>query len=217
MVHDALTIGTDEDNHQVTAVISHVVRSGREQGYEEWLHGIAQAARQFKGHRGVSVIRPRDHAHPEYVAIVRFDHYNHLKQWMESDVRREWLGRLQPLIEKPEAVQTLTGLEIAAAALQDVFRDVAGGLHHAGDSQSLTSTAIVQTATTAQSVDHHRISRPLSYLSAHAPTNQAIPTLAIPKTLTSNLRSCLFPIIYLRVSTLCLTTLNHRVEISKSL
>jgi uncharacterized protein len=111
MVHDALTIGTDEDNHQVTAVISHVVRSGREQGYEEWLHGIAQAARQFKGHRGVSVIRPRDHAHPEYVAIVRFDHYNHLKQWMESDVRREWLGRLQPLIEKPEAVQTLTGLE----------------------------------------------------------------------------------------------------------
>lgn len=111
MLEGALTIGTDEENHQVTAVISHVVRSGREQGYEEWLHGITQAAHKFKGHMGVSVIRPRDHAHPEYVVIVRFDHYNHLKKWMESDIRREWLERLQPLVEKPEAVQTLTGLE----------------------------------------------------------------------------------------------------------
>jgi antibiotic biosynthesis monooxygenase (ABM) superfamily enzyme len=111
MLEKPLTLGADEENYQVTAVISHLVRSGREQGYEEWLHGITKAARKFKGHLGVSVIRPRDHAHPEYVAIVRFDHYNHLKKWMESDIRREWIERLQPLIEKPEAVQTLTGLE----------------------------------------------------------------------------------------------------------
>jgi hypothetical protein len=30
---------------------------------------------------------------------------------MESDIRQEWIARLQPLIEKPEDVQTLTGLE----------------------------------------------------------------------------------------------------------
>lgn len=105
-------IGTDEESHQVTAVISHIIRSGREQGYEEWLHGITQAARKFKGHMGISVIRPREHVHPEYVVIVRFDHYNHLKQWMESDVRREWIERLQPLIEKPEAIQTLVILKM---------------------------------------------------------------------------------------------------------
>lgn len=111
MLEPPLTSGTDEENHQVTAVISHIVRPGREQGYEEWLHGITQAAHKFKGHSGISVIRPRDHAQPEYVVIVRFDHYNHLKKWMESETRREWLERLQALIEKPEAVQTLTGLE----------------------------------------------------------------------------------------------------------
>ena len=108
---DPLVVGTDEDTYQVTAIISHFVRSGREQGYEEWLHGIAMAAHQFKGHLGVSVIRPCDHTHPEYVAIVRFDHYNNLKTWLESSVRQEWLERLQPLIEKPETIQTLTGLE----------------------------------------------------------------------------------------------------------
>jgi len=107
---ESLTIGTDEDL-QVTAIISHVVRSGREQGYEEWFHGIATDARKFKGHLGVNVIRPRDHAHPEYVVILKFDRYDNLKQWLESETRRQWIERLQPLIEKPEAVQTLTGLE----------------------------------------------------------------------------------------------------------
>jgi hypothetical protein len=108
---DPLVVGTDEDIHQVTAIISHLIRTGREQGYEEWLHGITTAAHQFQGHLGVNVIRPCNPAHPEYVAIVRFDHYNNLKTWLESSVRQEWLERLQPLIEKPETIQTLTGLE----------------------------------------------------------------------------------------------------------
>jgi hypothetical protein len=111
MPQEPLAIGTDQENQQVTAIISHLVRSGREQGYEEWFHGIAAAARQFKGYLGVSTLRPQDHAHPEYVVILRFDDYNHLKQWLESDVRQEWIERLQPLIQKPETIQMLTGLE----------------------------------------------------------------------------------------------------------
>ncbi|MBD2742840.1 antibiotic biosynthesis monooxygenase [Coleofasciculus sp. FACHB-1120] len=108
---EPLATGTEEETQQVTAIISHMVRPGREAGYEEWLHGIATAAHKFKGHLGVNVIRPCDQAHPEYVAIVRFDQYSNLKTWIESDIRREWLERLQPLIEKPETIQTLTGLE----------------------------------------------------------------------------------------------------------
>jgi uncharacterized protein len=100
-----------EENQQVTAIISHVVRPGREQGYEEWFHGIAADARKFKGHLGVSTIRPHEHNHPEYVVILKFDRYDNLKAWLESDVRREWIERLQPLIVKPESIQTLTGLE----------------------------------------------------------------------------------------------------------
>ena len=111
MLEEPLAIGEEAENHQVTAIISHLVRLGREQGYEEWFYGIATAAGKFKGHLGVNMIRPRDQVHPEYVAILRFDHYDNLKNWLESDTRREWIERLQPLIEKPEAVQTLTGLE----------------------------------------------------------------------------------------------------------
>jgi uncharacterized protein len=89
MLEEPLASNTSQENYLVTAVISHIVRPGREQGYEEWLHGIATAAHQFKGHLGVSVIRPCEHTHPEYVAILRFDHYDNLKTWLESSVRQE--------------------------------------------------------------------------------------------------------------------------------
>ena len=111
MLEEPLASNSSEENYLVTAVISHVVKPGRDQGYEAWFHGIAADARKFKGHLGVSTIRPQHHAHPEYVVILKFDCYNNLKNWLESDVRREWIERLQPLIEKPEDIQTLTGLE----------------------------------------------------------------------------------------------------------
>ena len=111
MLEEPLASNTSEENYLVTAVISHVVKQGRELRYEAWFHGIAADARKFKGHLGVSTIRPQHHAHPEYVVILKFDCYNNLKTWLESDVRREWIERLQPLIEKPEDIQTLTGLE----------------------------------------------------------------------------------------------------------
>lgn len=149
---EPLAIDSDEASHQVTAIISHTICPGREQGYEEWLHGITAAAHKYKGHLGVSVIRPWDHAHPEYVAIVKFDQYSNLKTWLESDIRQEWIERLQPLIEKPEAVQTLTGLETwftpkhvkdSAPSLQNGVSDVVGRISHAPYSKPFAGTATV--------------------------------------------------------------------------
>ena len=100
-----------ETNQQVTAVISHYIRSGRESGYEEWLEGISQTARQFEGHCGLTILRPQPGSRAEYVIILRFDQYDNLCQWMRSPERKEWIERAEPLIEKPENVQVLTGLE----------------------------------------------------------------------------------------------------------
>ena len=102
---------TSESNQQVTAVISHYIRSGRESGYEEWLQGISQVARKFEGHSGVTILRPQPGLRAEYVIILRFDEYDHLCKWMRSPERQEWIERAEPLTEKPENIQVLTGLE----------------------------------------------------------------------------------------------------------
>ena len=99
------------ENLPVTAVISHLVKPGCEREYEKWLQGISAAAEQFEGHCGVSIIRPQDHTYPEYVIILKFDRYANLKNWLESDIRQHWIERSERLVQKPQNLQTLTGLE----------------------------------------------------------------------------------------------------------
>lgn len=101
---------TDNSQH-VTAVITHRVRSGREAGYEAWIKGIAADARQFEGHLGVNILRPQPGATSDYVIVLQFDSCPHLNGWLNSDVRKGWIDRVQPLIQEQESVQILTGLE----------------------------------------------------------------------------------------------------------
>ena len=57
------------------------------------------------------IIRPRDHAHPEYVIIFKFDGYTHLKAWTTSPVRKAWLKKISKVAVDPFKEQVLTGLE----------------------------------------------------------------------------------------------------------
>ncbi|MEM8603170.1 MAG: antibiotic biosynthesis monooxygenase [Cyanobacteria bacterium P01_H01_bin.121] len=98
-------------SQHVTAVITHQVRAGREAGYEEWIKGIAADARQFEGHLGVNILRPQPGASSDYVIVLQFDSCPHLNAWLNSDVRKSWIERAQPLIQAQESVQVLTGLE----------------------------------------------------------------------------------------------------------
>ncbi len=98
-------------NQHVTAVITHRVRSDRAAGYEEWLKGIASAAREFAGHLGVSILRPRPGEAPDYVIVLQFDSAANLENWLTSDERNGWIDRAKPLIHEQESVQVLSGLE----------------------------------------------------------------------------------------------------------
>ncbi|BBD58790.1 antibiotic biosynthesis monooxygenase [Nostoc sp. HK-01] len=97
--------------YHVTAVITHLIKVGREEEYEEWMRGIIPVARTFPGHLGVNVLRPQKGVHSEYIIVLHFDHHKNLQAWLESDVRQELIERAKPLIQAPEDVQILTGLE----------------------------------------------------------------------------------------------------------
>lgn len=101
---------TDISQH-VTAVITHRVKSGHTEGYEEWIKGISADARQFKGHLGVNILRPQPGVSSDYVIVLQFDACTNLNAWLNSDIRKGWIERVQPLIQEQESVQVLTGLE----------------------------------------------------------------------------------------------------------
>lgn len=82
----------------VTLVISEIVKPQFIEEYEIWTKGINQAASQFDGYLGTSIIRPREHDHPEYVTIVKFDNYHHFRNWQFSPTCQEWLKQGKNLV-----------------------------------------------------------------------------------------------------------------------
>lgn len=96
----------------ITLVISEVVEPSQVPAYEAWTKGINRDARQFDGFLGVEVIRPRDHDHPEYVVIVKFETYDHLRRWLLSPTYRDWMDKSYGLIAARSQQQLPSGLEL---------------------------------------------------------------------------------------------------------
>ncbi|MGC1306993.1 MAG: antibiotic biosynthesis monooxygenase [Phormidesmis sp.] len=99
-------------DESVTVVFTHVVKPGCEADYEQWAKGISKAAAGFEGYAGISVLRPNPKERAEHVSILRFNHYDHLEAWMNSDVRQQWLEQASTLTtHSTPHTQMLTGLE----------------------------------------------------------------------------------------------------------
>ncbi|PZU97252.1 MAG: antibiotic biosynthesis monooxygenase [Leptolyngbya sp.] len=96
----------------VTLVISEVVEPSKVTAYEAWTKGINHDARQFEGFLGVEVIRPRDHDHPEYVVIVKFESYDRLRSWLISPIYRDWMDQSYGLIAARSQQHLPNGLEL---------------------------------------------------------------------------------------------------------
>ena len=94
----------------VTISVARKVVPGRERDYEDWLRAITTEAARFPGHMGINVIRPSPGSR-EYIAIFRYDNYEHSKAWEESDIRAQWLEKLQGIIEGEAEYRQGTGLE----------------------------------------------------------------------------------------------------------
>jgi len=92
----------------VTVIVTWRIRHGREGEFEAWRQEISAAALGFPGHLGIDVIRP---AEGEYVVIFRFDSYQHLRLWQDSQVRRELLEKAEPLRESEPSYRVKSGLE----------------------------------------------------------------------------------------------------------
>lgn len=99
---------TDEP---VTLVISRRIKPQYEQAFEQCLAEVSRALTHFPGYMGSSIIRPSDHAHPEYVVILRFDTYRHLHAWEESPLRAAWLAQVRQYTEGEFRIEHFTGLE----------------------------------------------------------------------------------------------------------
>ncbi|HEY5973772.1 MAG TPA: antibiotic biosynthesis monooxygenase [Geobacteraceae bacterium] len=94
----------------MTVVVTWRVRQGSEREFEAWRREVSAAALEFPGHMGINMILPSG-SEREYVVIFRFDTYEHLRAWQESDVRRELLKKTEAFRESEPSYRLESGLE----------------------------------------------------------------------------------------------------------
>jgi len=95
----------------VTVVVTRIAKRDKIREFEEWMDSIIHEAMKFEGHMGVNVIRPSDLSNPEYVIIFRFNTFENLAKWENSEVRREWLAKSKEVAEGEPIIEKQTGLE----------------------------------------------------------------------------------------------------------
>ena len=94
----------------VTAIIVHHPRRENWPEYERWLVDVGAACRSFEGYLSTDVIRPVGN-HTTFTVIIRFAGIEALQTWMQSDVRGEFLQRIEHALEKADRYVVQTGLD----------------------------------------------------------------------------------------------------------
>jgi antibiotic biosynthesis monooxygenase (ABM) superfamily enzyme len=97
-------------NEPVTVVVTRRVKAGRERDYEAWLEKLLERAKRLDGYLGTTVTRPSG-GNREYTSVFRFDSVEHLRNFEQSDLRREALLAVAELVEADAERVQLTGLE----------------------------------------------------------------------------------------------------------
>jgi len=94
-----------------SVVITHQVIDGKQSEYENWLNEIGPLCRNATGHIDWQIIRPIPALTSTYTVIIRFDSTQHLKDWMDSDERRQLIEKAGPLLDKGDNYFIKSGLD----------------------------------------------------------------------------------------------------------
>ena len=98
-------------NKPLTVMAKHHVRPDKLHVFADWCREMQHRSRQFAGYIDTELIRPTCIESDEYVAIFRYDSYEHLKKWMESKERKEMIERVPEFSSTNSVVYAYHSLE----------------------------------------------------------------------------------------------------------
>lgn len=91
-------------------IITHAIKPGQNKYFELWLHGIIKEAIKFKGYQGINIISPFDEKN-EYTLTIRFDEKRNRLKWESSNIRKQWILKLNTMIIKEGTVHYESGVD----------------------------------------------------------------------------------------------------------
>jgi antibiotic biosynthesis monooxygenase (ABM) superfamily enzyme len=103
------------ENQSASVVITHHIAEGKQAEYEKWLELIGPVARKSKGNLDWQIVRPIPKLTFNYTVIIRFDTIENLRQWMESDERKNLINKAASLLSKEDHYEIKTGVDFLFA------------------------------------------------------------------------------------------------------
>ena len=89
-------------SNNLTVFARHKVVRGKEDKFEAWVKKInVVLSTNFPGYRGAETVRPTCCDSNEYVSIFRFNNYENLQRWMDSEERMGFLEQTKEFDEGP--------------------------------------------------------------------------------------------------------------------
>ena len=99
------------ENQGASVVINHQILDGQQKQYEDWLNEISPICRSFTGNIDWQIIRPIPNLTFIYTVIIRFDTIENLKNWMESEERKNLIQKAKPFLAKGDKYVIQSGLD----------------------------------------------------------------------------------------------------------
>lgn len=114
-VKDSGKLWRDRNNlnsqQSVTVLITRRPRKSNQKEFERALSDTIDAALEFPGHLGVTVLKPPRGDNNDYQIIVKFASQADYQRWCHSNEAAHWFKILNRLEEKPPNLEIMTGLE----------------------------------------------------------------------------------------------------------
>lgn len=99
-----------QSTEPVTVAITHHVKPGQEDAFDEWIRGINRIASGFDGYRGY-VVLPRTKGSQDRHVAVRFESLDKLNAYWDSDESQSYRKKLGDLVTEPSEIQPEVGIE----------------------------------------------------------------------------------------------------------
>lgn len=93
----------------VTAVFSQRLRPGSQAAFEDLFAEVATVLRTFDGYLASDLLTPVDGVQSDHAVVVAFASRDQLDAWLDAPQRREWLERIEPLIEGDREMSIVGG------------------------------------------------------------------------------------------------------------
>ena len=98
-------------DQSVTTIVHHHIKNGDEGAFLSWLDQTRNKCKSRTGYIDSSLVDKDKTKDGAFISIFRFDNYTNLRNWVDSDIHRVQMEKLQDISKVEAKLNSYEGLE----------------------------------------------------------------------------------------------------------